>query len=378
MPLETIAGPLLFRHLELTRAIQFVPVAKRLEAAVSRVKAPGSHVRFLSVVVPIPMGTDADGDEDLEDDPRPLPRDTNYDLIRILYQVPNLHSFYMKNACRPSFLAVFSSSLSASSIERLDITLSTEHMPGETLHAVSDYLNRLVSLRTLKLVCHTDWPTADAPALRLPQLRHFVWDSYHKHHGGRAHFLDRCEMDNLVELAIHDHTDGVLLPPEGILAIRLFVSRLPQLRCLALGIAIDDTQLNALLPSLPSHIKTLDFIQPIINAKMVPLIPSSIRTLRIAVAADEVNDPLWAVLDCLANEPRGVRTICIYLWLKGESVPFTWTAGLRAMKSPEQHVMSLLATMTGRLLTHSLELTRRGIRILDDDGLAASVHISFP
>jgi hypothetical protein len=44
------------------------------------------------------------------------------------------------------------------------------------------------------------------------------------------------------------------------------------------------------------------------------------------------------------------------------------------MKNPDDQTLDL-ATFTGRLLTHASTLSRKGIKILDERGHTASMHV---
>jgi hypothetical protein len=360
------------QRLTFTRASQFAPIAERLEVSVSQGKRLGDHVRAIHVAVP--EQEDYDNDTNNDDDPnRPLVLHANNDLVRTLCQATRLRSFAMKNVCRPSFLAVLCLLPSGNSIQKLDIVLNNiAYLPRETLHAVPENLNRLQSLRELRISCYDDWPQADTPALCLPRLRRFTFEVHYTNQGAGMPFLDRSDIRDLFEFEIQVWDDALIMP-EGIHAIRRFINKLHQLQCLTLG--IDEIQRNELLPLLSSRPLILDFTRNFIDEETVPLLPFFVHTLRISADINKVDDLIWGVLGRLAIEPTGVRTISIYLWESGAPIPFLWTVGITAMRNPSGVAASNLAIFTGRLLTHSSELSAKGIKILDDRGRTASMRL---
>jgi hypothetical protein len=372
--LETLVQPLLVRRLVFAHESHFEPVAARLEQpAVLPRQMLGEHVK--TIFIGLPISPDPDLDEDgnpVSYSRSPLPINTTYDLIRIVVQASHLRSFYMRNACRPSFFSLFCLLPSSSSIEDLTLTLNSLHMPGERLNSVPQSMNRLQNLRSLRLVCDEDWFTSSTPRLCLPKLKDFVWESYYEDEGASVLYLNRCDMRNLESLRIIMWADATVMP-EGLVALRSFLDGLLQLRSLALGIPI--SQLDALLPLLPSHVVEMNFIYGHCNAHTVSVLPPSVHTLRVAATPGDVNDLVWGVLDHLATEQTYLQTICICIWTKFNTVvPFFWTRGLQAMKNPNDAI-SDLAIFTGRLLTHSSALSRKGIKIVDELGHTASMHL---
>jgi hypothetical protein len=369
MPLEILAQPLLVRHLDFTHESHFQPVAARLEQlAVPPGQMLGEHVKAIFVEVPVSLDTEEDEGPEFTT-LRPLSLNANYDLIRLASQVAHLRSFSMKNACRPSFFALLCIIPSSNSIQHLTLTLDTSRMPGESLDSVPHNLNRLQNLRSLKLVCYENWPTPSTSGLSLPKLQDFIWESDCENEGASVLYLDRCDMRNLGSLRIMVWCDQSVLP-EGLLSIRRFVANLLQLRRLALGI----TNANALLPLLPSSVTELDYVHTICDRDRVALLPPSVHTLRHSATPSNVRDSLWNVLGHLANEHTYLRTISICIWDAGDVLPFFWTEGLEAMKNPDDQTLDL-ATFTGRLLTHASTLSRKGIKILDERGHTASMHV---
>jgi hypothetical protein len=373
--LETLAQPLLVRHLDLTDGSQFAPVAARLEEATSRGESLGHYIRTVSIALPAPPGMDEDEDEDEEiTDHSPLLLHTNYHLIRVMCQATHLQSFDMQNACRPSFLAALCFLPSSTSIQKLDITIQA--MPGEILNSVTPNLNRLQSLRSLTLSTYGDWPEASTPGISLARLRHFHWEIRDDDEGASASalFLDRCDMSDVESLGIQPF-GSVETSPEAFLSICRFINGLPRLRCLAVG--MEENLIKTLLPLLPSRIVELNFDDTYLQPGSVSLLSSSVHTLRISAIADDVNDLFWDVLaQLLLQEPTYVQTITISLWDKNTNNirPFSWTTGRAAMKTPAK-ATSDLATFTGRLLTYSSELSRKGIKVLDGQGYTASMHL---
>jgi hypothetical protein len=359
--------PLLVRHLDFTHESHFKPIAARLELAVPPRQMLGEHVKTIFVEVPALLATDEDEGETSTS--IPLPPVTNYDLIRIVGQAVHLRSFCMKNACRPSFFALFCLLPLSTSIQHLTLTLNSRHVPEESLDSVPQNLNRLQNLRSLKLLCYDDWPTSSTSGLCMPKLQDFTWESNCDSQGASVLYLDRCDMRNLGSLRIMIWCDQTVLP-EGLLSIRRFIGNLLQLRSLALG--IDNA--TTLLPLLPSHITELNYTYTFFYADRVPRLPPSVHTLRLSATPSNVHDPLWGVLGHLANEHTYLRTISISIWDNNDAVPFFWTEGLRALKNPDGATADL-ATFTGRLLTHSSELSRKGIKILDEWGHTAFVYL---
>jgi hypothetical protein len=373
--LETLAQPLLVRLLVFTHGSQFAPVAARLEEATSRGKSLGHHIRTVSIAVLFLPGIDEDEDEDEETtNHSPLLLQMNYHLIRVMCQATHLQSFDMQNACRPSFLAALCSLPSRNSIQELDITLQA--MSGEILNSVTPNLNHLQSLRRLTLTTYGNWPEASTPGISLPRLRHFHWEIHDDDEGASASalFLDRCDMSDVESLTIQTCDDAETLP-EAFLSICRFINGLLHLRCLAIG--IEENLVKTLLSLLPSRIVELDFDYADLQPGWVPLLPSSVHTLRISAIADDANDPIWDVLaQLLLQEPTYVRTITISLSDKNTNYigPFSWTTGRAAMRTPAK-ATSDLATFTGRLLTYSSELSGKGIQVLDGQGCTASMHL---
>jgi hypothetical protein len=319
------------------------------------------------------MDQDADEDEETTDH-SPLLLQMNYNLIRIMCQATHLQSFHMQNACRPSFLAALCLLPSSNSIRKLDITLQA--MPGEILNSVTLNLNRLQSLRSLRLVTYGKWPETSTIGISLPRLRHFAWEIHGDDEGASASalFLDRCDMSDVESLSIRLSGDAEP-SPEAFPSIRRFIDGLLQLRCLAIG--MEENLLNTLLSLLPSRVVELDFDYTYLQPGSVPLLSSSVHTLRISAVADDVNNLIWDVLaQLLLQEPTYVRTITISLWDRNTNKigTFLWTTGLAAMRTAAK-ATSDLATFTGRLLTYSSELSRKGIKVLDGHGRTASVHL---
>jgi hypothetical protein len=360
--------PLLVRHLDFIHESHFKPIAARLEQlAVPPMQMLGEHVKTIFVGVSVLLATDEDEGETSTS--IPLPPATNYDLIRIVGQAAHLRSFCMKNACRPSFFALFCLLPSSTSIQHLTLTLNSRHVPEESLDSVPQNLNRLQNLRSLKLLCYEDWPTSSTSGVCMPKLEDFTWESDYDNRGTSVLYLDRCDMRNLGSLRIKIWGDQTVLP-EGLLSIRRFIGNLLQLRSLAL----DNDNTDTLLPLLPSHITELNYTYTFCYADRVSLFPPSVHTLRLSATPSYVHDPLWGVLGHLANEHTYLRTISISIWGAGDAVPFFWTEGLQAMKNPDD-ATSDLATFTGRLLTRSSELSGKGIKILDERGHTAFMYL---
>jgi hypothetical protein len=204
----------------------------------------------------------------------------------------------MKNACRPSFFALFCLLPSSTSIQHLTLTLNSRHVPEESLDSVSPNLNRLQNLRSLKLLCYDDWPTSSTSCLCLPKLEDFTWESYYDNKGASVLYLERCDMRNLGSLRIMIWCDQTVLP-EGLLSIRRFIGNLLQLRSLALG--IDNA--TTLLPLLPSHITELNYTYTFFYADRVPRLPPSVHTLRLSATPSNVHERRCSVL--LDGGPAG-------------------------------------------------------------------------
>jgi hypothetical protein len=362
---QTVARPLLIQHISFTHASQFARVAERLEIDASQESSLGRHIRIINVAVSQPQGESDDGGDSSPRGPLSIP--VNMDLLRVVCRAEFLRSFVMRNICRPSLLSILSFLPSSSSIQELDIYLDTTHMPNETLHSVTENLNRLHDIRVLRLTCYEDWPTAQTPGLRLPQLRCFEWRTR-----VIASFLDQCQMERLAELTIIDNSDEEVTP-ECLLSIEHFIRRSSSLHSLALS--IEDPQYPPLIGRLPSNITTLDFVQLSFNEEILYPLSPSIHTLRVSVTS-AATDGVWRVLRQLFTEETNIQTIFINLWSATDQVvlPFSWVSGLAAMRSLEPASFDL-AMLSGRLLACSSELSRKGIEVVDTQGRTASVHL---
>jgi hypothetical protein len=362
---QTVARPLLIQHLCFTHASQFARLAERLEIDSSQESSLGRYIRTINVAVSQPQGERDDGGDSNPRSPLSIP--VNMDLLRVVCRAEFLRSFVMKNICRPSLLSILSFLPSSSSIQELDIHLNTAHMPNETLHSVTENLNRLHAIRVLRLICYENWPTAQTPGLRLSQLRCFTWRQR-----VIAPFLHRCQMERLAELTIlNDIAETVT--PEALFSIEHFIRRSSYLHSLALS--IQDPQYSALVGRFPSNITTLDLAQLVLDEDILSPLPPSIHTLRVSVTS-AATDGVWMVLRQLFTEETNIQAIFITLWSATDHgiLPFSWASGLAAMRSLEPAAFDL-AMISGRLLACSSELSRKGIEVVDAQGRTASVHL---
>jgi hypothetical protein len=338
--------------------------------ATTQEEVVGGYIR--TITIDIPQEHIRDSHDDQDTCPSSLPSHANNDAIRVACQALQLQSFHMTNFCRPSVLSILCLAPLVNTIRNLHITLDISQMPSETLVAVTPNLNRFHALEDLSITCHHDWPIADTPGLCLAQLRAFTWKSRCYNQGANVVFLDKCHLEDLTTLRLI-FWDEDQFRAEGLNSTLRFLWRLPRLRSLALS--LPDQHLVDYLPHIPSCISLLDFSEVDLTKRVIPALPKSVTRLRVSVSSDP-DDPLWDVLGRLAAKDTKLQLVYLTTWgSSGGATPFSWSTGLAGLTNyelPEWEV----AIVTGRLLAHATVLSRKGIKMLDGEGRAASVCLS--
>jgi hypothetical protein len=247
-------------------------------------------------------------------------------------------------------------------------------MRSETLPTITTSLNQLINLRCLSLASYTSWPKSKTPGLKLPSLHSFTWNSHHvTNPGASALFLDNCELAQLQNLTIIFWGEGGKFKVEATHSVRRFLELHSSIKSLALGFPNDQPSM-AILPHLRPHISVLDYSIARLSPMLIPMLPKSVNTLKVSTAIDPEDDA-WSALDQLASNETGVETVVINIWATEEgTVSFSWATGLAALTDPEQ-ANSDIAVITGRMLAYSAKLASRGIKVVDNNGLAASVGL---